>query len=121
MSSTLLSSDFEEHSGVSRRERRVAEPAADRAVYGISVASELTGVQPQALRDYESRGLIEPFRTEGGTRRYSRDDLDRIAHISSLLSSGLNLEGVGQVLLLQAETKRLHDEIKRLKKRPQRS
>ncbi len=100
----------------------MTEPPPDRAVYGISVASELTGVQPQALRDYESRGLIEPFRTEGGTRRYSRDDLDRIAHISSLLASGLNLEGVGQVLLLKAETQRLNDEIDRLKKkRPRRS
>ena len=91
------------------------QPSRDRAVYGISVVSELTGVQPQALRDYEARGLVEPFRTAGGTRRYSHDDVDRIAQIAALLSTGLNLEGVAQVLRLQTETQQLRDEISRLK------
>ena len=73
------------------------------AVFGISVASELTGVNPQTLRAYESKGLIEPHRTPGGTRRYSSDDLARVRRISVLLASGLNLEGVRQVLDLQDE------------------
>jgi len=73
------------------------------AVFGISVASELTGVNPQTLRGYESKGLIDPQRTAGGTRRYSSDDLDRVRRISVLLESGLNLEGVRQVLELQEE------------------
>ena len=73
------------------------------AVFGISVAAELTGVNPQTLRGYESKGLIDPYRTPGGTRRYSSDDLDRVRRISVLLESGLNLEGVRQVLDLQDE------------------
>ena len=73
------------------------------AVFGISVAAELTGVTPQTLRGYESKGLIDPYRTPGGTRRYSSDDLDRVRRISVLLESGLNLEGVRQVLDLQDE------------------
>jgi len=73
------------------------------AVFGISVAAELTGVNPQTLRGYESRGLIDPYRTPGGTRRYSSDDLDRVRRISVLLESGLNPEGVRQVLDLQDE------------------
>ena len=77
------------------------------AVYPISVASELSGVDPQMLRAYEQRGLLTPFRTDGGTRRYSRDDLDRISDITSLLGDGLNLAGIGQVLQLREETRRL--------------
>lgn len=75
-----------------------------QGVYAISVASELSGVDPQTLRIYDQRGLLTPFRTEGGTRRYSRDDLDRISDITSLLGDGLNLAGVGRVLRLREET-----------------
>jgi len=82
-----------------------------RAVYSISVASELSGVDPQMLRAYEQRGLLTPFRTEGGTRRYSRDDLDRIAEITSLLDDGLNLAGIGQVLQLREESRRLNAQV----------
>ena len=84
---------------------------ADRPVFGISVAAELTGVNPQALRAYESKGLIDPHRTAGGTRRYSSDDLERVRRICLLLESGLNLEGVRQVLDLQDEAALLRAEL----------
>jgi MerR family transcriptional regulator/heat shock protein HspR len=87
------------------------------AVYSISVTSELTGVNPQMLRAYENKGLLEPFRTEGGTRRYSGQDLDRIGEITALLAAGLNLAGVEHVLRLQQETRRLQAEIDRLRQR----
>jgi MerR family transcriptional regulator, heat shock protein HspR len=86
----------------------------ERAVYSISVTSELTGVNPQMLRAYESKGLLTPYRTEGGTRRYSGRDLDRIGEIADLLAAGLNLAGVEHVLALRAETRRLRAEIDRL-------
>jgi MerR family transcriptional regulator, heat shock protein HspR len=89
----------------------------DRALYGISVAAELTGINPQMLRVYERRGLLEPQRTDGGTRRYSRNDIDRIKQITTLLGSGLNLAGVQQVLALEAETDELRTEIERLRRR----
>lgn len=88
----------------------------DRALYAISVAAELTGVNPQMLRVYENRGLLEPERTEGGTRRYSGRDIDRIRQITALLASGLNLAGVEQVLALEAETDRLRDQIAELRR-----
>jgi MerR family transcriptional regulator/heat shock protein HspR len=88
----------------------------DRALYSISVTSELTGVNPQMLRAYEDKGLIAPYRTEGGTRRYSGRDLDRIGEITTLLAAGLNLAGIDQVLQLRAETKRLKAEIDRLRR-----
>ena len=87
-----------------------------RALYGISVAAELTGINPQMLRVYESKGLLEPQRTDGGTRRYSRNDIDRINQITTLLGSGLNLAGVQQVLALEAETDRLRTEVERLRR-----
>ena len=89
----------------------------DRALFGISVAAELTGVNAQMLRTYEAKGLLQPFRTGGGTRRYSQGDLTRVNRISSLLDDGLNLAGIAQVLALEAETRRLRDEVDRLEDR----
>jgi MerR family transcriptional regulator/heat shock protein HspR len=88
----------------------------DRPLYGISVAADLTGVNPHALRDYEAKGLLVPSRTEGGTRRYSGQDIDRIRQITTLLDAGLNLAGIAYVLELQAETRRLRLEIDRLRR-----
>jgi MerR family transcriptional regulator, heat shock protein HspR len=82
-----------------------------RAVYVISVAAELTGVHPQTLRVYERKGLVDPSRTEGGSRRFSELDLDRLRHIQSLTNAGLNLEGVRRVMELEAEVARLRQEL----------
>jgi MerR family transcriptional regulator, heat shock protein HspR len=90
---------------------------ADRALFSISVAAEVTGVNPQMLRVYEQKGLLEPHRTDGGTRRYSSEELDRIGEITALLAAGLNLAGVGQVLELRAENQRLQQRVDRLRDR----
>ena len=84
-------------------------------VFGITVTAGLTGVQPHTLRDYEAKGLLEPFRTEGGTRIYSQADVDRVQEVAALLEQGLNLAGVRRVLALEAETARLRDEVDRLR------
>ena len=73
------------------------------AAYAISVAADLVGMGVQNLRLYEARGLLEPGRTTGGTRRYSANDLDRLRRIGDLLEDGLNLAGIGMVLDLEAE------------------
>jgi DNA-binding transcriptional MerR regulator len=83
---------------------------AARGVYGISVAADLVGMGVQNLRLYESRGLLTPARTQGGTRRYSADDLDRLRRIAQLLADGLNLAGIAMVLDLEAENTRLRTE-----------
>lgn len=77
------------------------QPDADRGVYGISVAADLVGMGVQTLRLYERKGLLTPTRTEGGTRLYSRDDLDRLRRIGELLDAGLNLAGIARVLDLE--------------------
>ncbi len=82
-----------------------------RGVYGISVAAELVGTGVQNLRAYEKRGLLEPQRTEGGTRLYSENDLARLVRIGELLAAGLNLAGVAMVIDLEADNTRLRDEL----------
>jgi len=89
----------------------MADEVRTRAVYVISVAAELTGVHPQTLRVYERKGLLDPSRTEGGSRRFSEEDLDRMRHIQSLTTTGLNLEGVRRVMELEAEVERLRAEL----------
>ena len=86
-------------------------PDRSRGVYGISVAAELVGTGVQNLRAYEARGLLQPDRTEGGTRRYSADDVDRLRRIGALLDAGLNLAGIAMVLDLQDENSRLREEM----------
>jgi MerR family transcriptional regulator/heat shock protein HspR len=86
-----------------------------KAVFVISVAAELAGMHPQTLRIYERKGLIDPFRTPGGTRRYSRDDIERLQLIQDLTSQGLNLEGVRRVLALQEENRQLKQRVGRLR------
>jgi MerR family transcriptional regulator, heat shock protein HspR len=82
-------------------------------VYGISVAAGLVGSGVQNLRAYEARGLVTPDRTDGGTRRYSSNDLDRLRHIGDLLDAGLNLAGIAMVLSLEDENRSLRSQLRR--------
>jgi MerR family transcriptional regulator, heat shock protein HspR len=88
-----------------------------RAVFVISVAAELAGMHPQTLRIYERKGLLEPARTPGGTRRYSQEDIERLQLIQELTSQGLNLEGVRRVLALQEENRHLKRKVDKLRDR----
>ena len=89
-------------------------PDTRRGVYMISVAAELAGMHPQTLRIYESRGLIEPERTSGGTRRYSPDDVERLRRIQELTSElGMNLAGVEKVFELEQELDRMRERMRR--------
>ena len=90
---------------------------ADRGVYGISVAADLVGVGEQTLRLYERKGLVDPARTDGGTRRYSQNDVERMRRIGELVEDGVNLAGVGKVLRLEEDNAALHRELKAAKDR----
>ena len=88
----------------------------DDAVFIISVAAEIVGMHPQTLRVYERKGLVEPYRTPGGTRRYSQADLERLLLIQELSSEGVNIEGIKRILTLQAENARLRNQVDRLRR-----
>lgn len=80
---------------------KAGPPASDRGVYGISVASELSGISEQSLRLYERHGLLTPIRSAGGTRRYSADDLARLQRIGELVAAGVNIAGIVRILSLE--------------------
>ena len=80
-------------------------------MFVISVAAELAGVHPQTLRIYERKGLVDPGRTTGGSRRYSEIDIERVRRIQDLTAAGLNLEGVRRVIELEEEVRRLRAEL----------
>src|SRR5947209_8874679 len=83
----------------------------ERALYIISVAAELAGVHPQTLRIYERKGLIEPSRTEGRSRRYSDRDIALLQRIQELTNEGVGLAGVRKILELEAEVDELRERI----------
>jgi len=85
-----------------------------RALYIISVAAELAGVHAQTLRIYERKGLIEPARTEGGSRRYSERDIELLQRIQELTNEGVGLAGVRRILDLEGELGEARAEIARL-------
>ena len=88
---------------------------ATKAVYVISVAAELSGMHPQTLRIYERKGLVQPARTSGGSRRYSDADVALLQRISELTSEGMNLAGVKRVLILEQRVAVLEAELAKQK------
>jgi MerR family transcriptional regulator/heat shock protein HspR len=88
---------------------------SNRPIYMISVAAELVGMHPQTLRMYETKGLVRPQRTPGGTRLYSEADVERLRIIQRLTGElGLNHAGVELVLRLEDELRKAHAQIERL-------
>jgi MerR family transcriptional regulator, heat shock protein HspR len=91
--------------------------ASTRPIYMISVAAELVGMHPQTLRMYETKGLVRPKRTPGGTRLYSEADVERLRIVQRLTTElGLNLAGVELVLRLEDELRKAHARIERLQR-----
>ena len=90
------------------------------AVYVISVAAELAGVHPQTLRVYERKGLLQPERTTGNTRRYSAQDIARLRRIQELTQDeGVNLAGAKMVLRLEEQLDRMRRDLTRMAARVQ--
>ena len=74
-------------------------PTEKRPLYMISVVAEMFAIHPQTLRAYEREGLLRPARTDGNTRLYSQEDVERIELILRLTKDlGVNLAGVEVIL-----------------------
>ena len=82
-----------------------------KALYFISVASTLSGIHQQTIRTYEQKGLIKPFRTGGGTRRYSQEDIDKLIQIQNLSQRGINLDGIKIIYEMKDKIEDLQDKI----------
>ena len=98
----------------------MSQDGRDKPLYMISVAAELTGMHPQTLRVYESKGLVNPKRSGGNTRLYSQSDIERLELINQLTDEGINLAGVGRILDLkeraeerERENEKLREQLRR--------
>lgn len=80
-------------------------------VYGIAVAAELADMNAASLRLLEQKGLLTPARSDGGTRRYSDDDVARLQRVARLRDEGMNIAGIGRVLALEDENAGLRGEL----------
>ena len=85
--------------------------------YIISVASRLSGMHAQTLRQYDRLGLVSPIRTEGQGRRYSWEDIELLLIVQGLVNDGINLAGVKEILNLRARVVELEQEVNRVRHR----
>ena len=95
----------------------MAEDNRNKPLYMISVAAELTGMHPQTLRVYESKGLVNPQRSGGNTRLYSRADIERLELINQLTDEGINLAGVVRILDMKERAEERERENEKLRAR----
>lgn len=98
-------------------ENRKSRESRNKPLYMISVAAELTGMHPQTLRVYEQKGLVNPGRSRGNTRLYSRADIDRLNLVAKLTDEGINLAGVVRILDMRERAVEKDDEIDELRAR----
>jgi MerR family transcriptional regulator, heat shock protein HspR len=98
----------------SRRAGAFEPVDADEPLFVISVAAELTGMHPQTLRGYDRIGLVSPGRAGGGGRRYSMRDIELLRTVGELTSSGIGIEGVRRILLLEGQVAALQARVAEL-------
>lgn len=86
----------------------MATPASEQDLFFISMAADMLGMHPQTLRKYERLGLIQPSRTIGSMRLYSREELERLRLIKHLVDElGINLAGVQRLLIVAEVMQRI--------------
>jgi MerR family transcriptional regulator/heat shock protein HspR len=85
--------------------------------YTIGQVAEILGIQPAALRRLDEQGIVRPGRSDGGQRRYSRNEVERLREVLKLTEGGITLSGVREVLALRKRVSDLEDEIDELRAR----
>ena len=95
-----------------RNENQIPE---DEAVYVISVASKLSGLHPQTLRQYDRLGLVSPSRTIGKNRRYSLIDIVKLRNVQRLVGEGINLAGIARIIELEEAVANMALEVAKLR------
>jgi MerR family transcriptional regulator/heat shock protein HspR len=107
-----------------RNERPSAVPPApvddDSPFYTISQVAQMLGIQPAALRRLDEQDIVRPGRSDGGQRRYSRHEVERLREVLQLTDGGITLPGVREVLALRQQVSDLQDEVNELRERDRR-
>jgi len=91
------------------------EHTDDEAVYVISIASQLSGMHPQTLRQYDRMGLVSPGRASGRGRRYSLLDIASLRNIQRLVGEGINLAGIKKIMELESAIATMAVEVAKLR------
>jgi len=87
----------------------------DEGIYVISVASQLSGLHPQTLRQYDRMGLVTPNRTVGKNRRYSLLDIVKLRNVQRLVGEGINLAGIARIMELEEAVANMALEVAKLR------
>jgi MerR family transcriptional regulator/heat shock protein HspR len=87
----------------------------DEGIYVISVASQLSGLHPQTLRQYDRLGLVSPNRTVGKNRRYSLLDIVKLRNVQRLVGEGINLAGIARIMELEIAVANMALEVAKLR------
>jgi MerR family transcriptional regulator/heat shock protein HspR len=87
----------------------------DEGIYVISVASQLSGLHPQTLRQYDRLGLVSPNRTVGKNRRYSLLDIVKLRNVQRLVGEGINLAGIARIMELEEAVANMAIEVAKLR------
>lgn len=87
----------------------------DAAVYVISIASQLSGLHPQTLRQYDRLGLVSPGRASGRGRRYSLRDIALLRNVQRLIGEGINHAGIKRIIELESAVANMAIEVAKLR------
>ena len=87
------------------------------ALYTVGQVAEMLDVQPAYLRRLDGEAVVQPARSTGGQRRYSRSDISAVQRVTSLADEGLTLEGIKRILVLEAEVALLKQQLQAARSR----
>lgn len=87
----------------------------EAAVYVISIASQLSGLHPQTLRQYDRLGLVSPGRASGRGRRYSLRDIALLRNVQRLIGEGINHAGIKRIIELESAVANMAIEVAKLR------
>jgi MerR family transcriptional regulator/heat shock protein HspR len=87
----------------------------EAAVYVISIASQLSGLHPQTLRQYDRLGLVSPGRASGRGRRYSLRDIALLRNVQRLIGEGINHAGIKRIIELESAMANMAMEVAKLR------
>jgi MerR family transcriptional regulator/heat shock protein HspR len=86
-------------------------------LYSVGQVAGMLGVQPAFLRRLDIERVVQPARSEGGQRRYSRSEIARVQQVSAMADEGMTLAGIRRILELEAEVSLLQHQLTEAKKR----